>query len=102
MRREQYRRIQQGGRRKETRNLVILYLPNRLGRSRLGISASKKFGNSVQRNRIKRLVRELFRRNRNLFPPGSDIVVIPKKGRGAVDYWSLLRQLQKLGRRSGG
>jgi ribonuclease P protein component len=47
------------------------------GAARLGIAATRKFGGSVQRNRAKRLIREVFRRNK--IAPGFDIVVIPKR-----------------------
>ena len=52
-------------------------LPNTLGISRLGIAATRKFGGAVQRNRAKRLIREVFRRNK--IAPGFDVVVIPKR-----------------------
>jgi ribonuclease P protein component len=48
--------------------------------ARLGISASRRLGNAPQRNRIKRLVREVFRRLRHGLPPGTDWVVTPKPG----------------------
>ena len=47
------------------------------GPSRLGIAATKKLGGAVVRNRAKRLIREVFRRNK--IAPGFDIVVIPKR-----------------------
>ncbi len=43
---------------------------------RLGITASRRVGNAVARNRIKRVVREAFRATRDLWPPGCDVVVI--------------------------
>jgi len=46
--------------------------------TRLGITASRKVGNAVHRNRAKRLVREAFRATRDLWWPGLDVVVIVK------------------------
>ena len=45
--------------------------------SRLGIAATRKFGGSVARNRAKRLIRDVFRRNK--IAPGFDVVVVPKR-----------------------
>jgi ribonuclease P protein component len=48
------------------------------GPARLGITVTRKFGDAVRRNRAKRLVRHAFRTMPDLFPPGVDVVVIPK------------------------
>ena len=56
---------------------TIFLLRNELSVTRLGIAATKKLGGSVQRNRAKRLIREVFRRNN--VAEGFDIVVIPKR-----------------------
>ena len=55
----------------------MFVLANRGGVGRLGIAATKKLGGSVQRNRAKRLIREVFRRNK--IAPGFDVVIIPKR-----------------------
>jgi len=55
----------------------VFLLANEHGIGRLGIAATRKFGGAVQRNRAKRLIREVFRRNK--IAPGFDIVVIPKR-----------------------
>jgi ribonuclease P protein component len=52
-------------------------------RQRLGITASRKVGNAVQRNRAKRLLREAFRCIRTELPSGLDLVVIVRQGIGA-------------------
>jgi ribonuclease P protein component len=64
------------------------------GPARLGITVTRKFGGAVQRNRAKRLIREAFRRYPNLFPPGIDVVLIPKTSAASslslaafVDEW---------------
>ncbi|MBI4978223.1 MAG: ribonuclease P protein component [Spirochaetes bacterium] len=48
-------------------------------RSRLGVVVKKALGNAVQRNREKRLVRELFRTNRDVIPGGYDYIVIIRR-----------------------
>jgi ribonuclease P protein component len=57
--------------------LLIIYKPNDLNYRRLGIIVSKKIKKATQRNRVKRLIRELFRRNKDLFPENCDIIIIP-------------------------
>ena len=57
--------------------LIILYMPS--DRMRLGVCVSKKHGKSVRRNRIKRLLREAFRRECPLFPRGYFVILIPKQ-----------------------
>jgi ribonuclease P protein component len=60
---------------------------------------TKKVGTAVQRNRIKRVVREVFRRNRHLFPPSHDVVFIAKRDAQQVSYDSLLGELRRAARK---
>ena len=53
---------------------------NKTGRNRLGISVSKKVGNSVVRHRVTRLIRESYRLREDMFNSGLDMVVIARKG----------------------
>ena len=55
----------------------MFVLANNRAVGRLGIAATKKLGGSVQRNRAKRLIREVFRNNN--IAPGFDVVVVPKR-----------------------
>jgi ribonuclease P protein component len=57
--------------------LLIIYKPNDLNYRRLGIIVSKKIKKATQRNKVKRRVREFFRRNKDLFPENCDIIIIP-------------------------
>jgi ribonuclease P protein component len=56
-------------------SLVLFGLPNTHGECRLGITATRKVGGAVQRNRIKRVMREIFRRHRRTLAPPLDLVV---------------------------
>jgi len=99
LRRFEYLRVQRNGWKQQTESLVVLVYPRRDKRCRLGIAVSKKVGESVFRNRIKRVIREVFRRNRQLFPTSSDIVIIPKKGRKKFTYRGLQGELAAFARR---
>ncbi len=57
----------------------LIYLPNNLGYSRMAVVASKKVGNAVHRNKIRRRVRELFRRNKDLLKYSLDILLIARR-----------------------
>ena len=66
-------------------NLFILYvLPNNTQETRIGLTVTKKVGISVQRNRIKRVIREVFRSLETL--PGNDLVVIARKAAVNLEY----------------
>jgi ribonuclease P protein component len=76
-RRVEYQQIYDRGVRAHGRYLTMFTLSNNLPVGRLGIAASRKLGGAIDRNRAKRLIREVFRRNK--LAPGFDIVVIPKR-----------------------
>ena len=79
--------------------LVMYIMKNNSRENRLGISVSKKVGNSVVRHRITRLVRESYRLNSNLFEYGYDIVIIARvtaKGKSYNDICSALIHLGKI------
>jgi len=58
--------------------LVMYALENGLDKNRLGISVSKKVGNSVVRHRVSRLIRESYRLHEDLFRSGYDLVVVAR------------------------
>jgi ribonuclease P protein component len=76
--------------------LLVFGAANELGLSRLGLSVSRKLGGAVVRNRLKRLLREAFRLERERLPRGLDFVVIPS----AADRASLPAYRESLARMS--
>jgi ribonuclease P protein component len=73
--REEFRRVYDRGRKYQARYFTAFVLENSFDRARVGITVTRKFGKSVRRNRARRLVREVFRRNKWLVPTGVDIVI---------------------------
>lgn len=81
------------------RYLVLYVRENGLAGNRLGISVSKKVGNSIVRHRLTRLIRESYRLQEAMFNSGLDMVVIARasaKGKGYQEISSALMHLGKL------
>lgn len=82
----EYRFIYRNGRRKSSRFFVLYYIKTNLGYSRFGISASKKLGGAVTRNRIKRLLREVIRLRDDVKDMSMDIVIVARDGMLDIDF----------------
>jgi ribonuclease P protein component len=96
-RREDFLRVQREGTRVHTRHYVIVVLPRSEGGvRRLGITVTRKIAGAVGRNRVKRVLREVFRRNRSVFPPACDLVVIAKSGAPELGYEAVLSELARV------
>jgi ribonuclease P protein component len=93
--RQDYLRIYQQGVRRTSKHFTIITCRNRTGISRLGMTVGKKTGNAVQRNRIKRLLREFFRLNKSRLPASQDIVIISKRGILPLTYGEVCKELDR-------
>jgi ribonuclease P protein component len=85
--------IAKEGVRRHTKNFLVIARRNDQGFSRLGAVASKRLGKAVERNRVKRLMREFFRRNKDRLPPSTDYVIVGKKGAQDLQYAQVAAEL---------
>jgi ribonuclease P protein component len=76
-RRAEFQQVYERGTRIHSSYYTVFILPGERPVGRLGIAATRKLGGAVQRNRAKRLIREIFRRNK--IAQGFDVVVVPKR-----------------------
>ena len=92
-----FQNVYSKGRSYANRMLVMYVLNNHTENNRLGISVSKKVGNSVIRHHITRLVRESYRLHEDMFNSGLDIVVIARATARNADYHQIESALMHLG-----
>ena len=100
---EEFRRIYRSGKSCASDSLIMYVLKQEDNREnkRIGISASKKIGNSVVRHRIARVLRECFRLHRDELKSGYDIVVIARQPAAAMGYEDMSRAFMDLCSRMG-
>ena len=101
LKRQEFQQTWRLGCKKHTPHFIVCFYRHGGDTVRIGITASRKTGNAVARNRIKRLVREYFRRHQNNFQPGLDLSVIAKNGAARLDYVALSGELGGLFRDEG-
>lgn len=92
----EFRSVYRYGRSYANKYLVMYVRENGKEINRVGISVSKKVGNSVVRHRIKRLIRESYRLHENIFNSGLDIVIVARQSASGIDYVTTERSLLQL------
>lgn len=93
---QDFKNVYSKGKSYANRLLVIYVLKNKLATNRVGFSVSKKVGNSVVRNRVRRLMRESFRLNCCNIGSGYDIIFIARVAAKDADYASLEKAMKSL------
>ena len=93
-----FQNVYKNGKSYANRFFVMYVLDNNLGRNRLGISVSKKVGNSVVRHHITRIIREAYRLQEERFCCGLDLVVIARVSAKNVTYDQTEQAILHLGK----
>ena len=88
--------MQRGGRRRPTRHFLIVEGRGGKAPARLGITVTRKIGGAVERNRVKRAVREVFRRHRSELPAGLAFVVIARDGAAELPGRAIANELEPV------
>jgi len=96
LKRPEFLELSRTGRSEHSSCFVAVFAPGRYLHSRLGITVTKKTGNSVTRNRIRRYVREYFRNHRHSIAGNWDINIIAKKRAAEASSKSVFASLQQL------
>jgi len=94
----QFQYVYKNGKSYANKYLIMYVKENSLSINRLGISVSKKVGNSIVRHRITRLVRESYRLHEDIFNSGLDIVVIARNNASLIGYKEIESALLNLGK----
>lgn len=100
--RREFLRVYARGAKVRTRLFFIYLLENDLPYSRMGVTVSRKVGKTNIRNRLKRRLREIFRKNKRLINPPSDLVINTSAFTAKASFALLEEEFKKVFRQEGG
>lgn len=92
---KEYRRAYYRGSAFSTPVVVVYILKNRKGANRLGLTASKKTGGAVERNRSRRIMKEAYRLSEQSLPVGYDFVLVARAKTAMAKTPDIMRALEK-------
>ncbi|MFQ5576431.1 MAG: ribonuclease P protein component [Anaerolineae bacterium] len=91
-----FQQVRRMGQSKSTRLMVLVALPNHLSHSRFGFAVSKRIGNAVRRNKVKRQMREAARLFFEQFQPGWDLLFIARAPIRRASYADIEQSVRHL------
>ena len=94
--RPEFKQLGEVGKRLVGRHFIVVYVPSEHPQSRIGITVTKKVGNAVTRNRLKRVCREFFRTCQKRLPVAYDVHVIARNAAAGAAHKELVYSLEKL------
>ncbi len=92
----QFQFVYKNGKSYANKYLVMYVKENGTGMNRIGISVSRKVGNSVVRHRVTRLIRESYRLHENIFNSGLDMVIVARTSTAFVGFYEIEKSLLHL------
>ena len=96
LKRASFLKLSRFGKKIQTRYFIAAILGAETDKTRIGITVSKRVGKAVERNRIKRIVRDYYRKNRDTISGNRDINIIARKYAASLPNGDVRDELGKL------